>query len=262
MIDRNYSKNIHKKRETSSFFSKSLEKIDAFLSNKNNNIFFMTNLMLTRYLYNYDGVKTTLIHTILSQQSQEVAFFWGYELYYSGFRQETADLLEEIYENFYQQHYPKLGAFIHKKLKLIETDPTVVATIIKNLLVEPIQPKNFESKNPKFITIKPDKIEPFLTKPDIEFPWKYLREVCKYYLLSEIYENDIFQMWRENWLYYSARTPIWKDRIEQYHGRIDNESKHIYFETEDIEEDFYNKYGYEPDEQPLEIQKRCLGIST
>lgn len=222
----------------------------------------MTNLILTRYLYNYEGVRKTLIHTILSQQEQEVAFFWGYEMYYSGFHKETAELLQEIYENFYQEHYPKLGEFIHKKITSITKDPTIVATIIKNLLVKQIHPKKPESKNPKFITIKPNQIESFMTKPNIESPWKYLREVCKYYLLSEIYEYDIFQMWRENWLYYSYRTPIWKERIDQYKGIIDDDSKKIIFEDEDCEENFYNIYGYESDEQPLEIQKRCLGIST
>ena len=222
----------------------------------------MTNLILTRYLYNYDGVKRTLIHTILSQQEQEVAFFWGYELYYSGFQRETIALLQEIYDNFYHENYPKLGTFIEKKLRSMDNDPTIVATIIKNLLVKPIDPKSTEPKNPKFITIKPNQIESFMTKPIETTNWKYLGEVCKYYLLSEIYENDIFQMWRENWLYYSARTPIWKDRIEYYKGKIDDASHKIIFESEDLEEAFNNKYGYEPDEQPLEIQRRCLGIST
>jgi hypothetical protein len=69
-------------------------------------------------------------------------------------------------------------------------------------------------------------------------------------------------MWRENWLYYSAKTPIWKERIEQYKGIIDEELKRIYFEDDELEEDFYNTYGYEPDEQPIEIQNRCLGVST
>jgi hypothetical protein len=220
----------------------------------------MTNLILTRYLYNYEGVKRTLVHTILSQQ-EDPALFWGYELYHSGFKEETAELLQEIYANFYQEHYPKLGIFIDKKLKSIIKDPTIVATVIKNLLVKPIQPKKPEPKNPKFITIKPNQIESFMTNPNIEFPWKYLREVCNYYLISEIYEYDIFQMWCENWLYYSARTPIWKERLDQYKWTFDDEFKRIIFENDDWEEDFYNKYGYEPDEQPLEIQKRCLGIS-
>jgi hypothetical protein len=221
----------------------------------------MTNIILTRYLYSFESVKRTLIHTILSQQ-EEPALFWGYELYYSGFHQETIELLQEIYKNFYQDHYPKLGEFIHKKLKSIITDPTIVATIIKNLLVKPIQPKKTESKSPKFITIKPAQIQLFMTKSDMESPWKYLREVCKYYVLSEIYENDIFQMWHVDWLYYSSTTPIWKERIEEYNGKIDHESKKIIFENEDIEEDFYNRYGYEPDEQPAEIYKKCLGISS
>ena len=221
----------------------------------------MTNLFLTRYLYNFEGVKKTLIHTILSQQ-EEPSIFWGYELYYSGFQKETADILQEIYENFYKKHYPKLGEFINKKIKNIMQDPSIVATIIKNILVKPIQPKKPESHNPRFITIKPKQIEPFMTKPEIASPWKYLGEVCKYYLLSEIYDYDIFMIWRNDWLYHSYKTPIWKGRIDEYKGTIDHSSKKIIFEDEDLEEEFFNKYGYEPDEQPIEIQKRCLGVSN
>jgi hypothetical protein len=218
----------------------------------------MTNLILTRYLYNYEGVKRTLVHTILSQH-EEPALFWGYELYYSGFHQETAELLQEIYDNFYAEYYPKLGEFIEKCIK-IKNDPTIVATIIKNLVIKPIFKKKPESKNPKFVRVKQEQIESYMTKLPKNYLWKYLQEVCKYGLLSEVYQEDILLLWHTNWLYYTSRSPIWKERIICHTGIIDDAQKTIRFDCEDNEEAFYNIYGYEPDEQPAEIYKKCLGL--
>lgn len=217
----------------------------------------MTNLILTRYLYNYEGVKRTLIHTILSQQ-EEAALFWGYELYESGFHKETADLLQEIYDNFYKEYYPKLGIFIEKCTKTI--DSTTIATIIKNLVLKPILKKTPESKNPKFVRAKQEQIEFCMTKPYGQYLWKYLREVCKYGILPEVYHEDILLLWRKNWLYYASGSPLWKQRIECHTGIIDYDQKCVRFDCDDNEEAFYNIYGYEPDEQPCEIMQRCLGI--
>jgi len=217
----------------------------------------MTNLILTRYLYNFEGVKRTLIHTILSQQ-ESAALFWGYELYESGFCDETIDILQEIYDNFYAEYYPKLGEFIEKCIK--SKDRTTIATIIKNLVIKPILKKKPESKNPKFIRIKQDQIEFCMTKPPRQYLWKYLQEVCEYGLLPEVYQEDILLLWRTNWLYYAARSPIWKDRIECHTGIIDDVQKTVCFNCEDDKDAFYNNYGYEPDEQPVEIYRKCLGV--
>lgn len=217
----------------------------------------MTNLILTRYLYNYESVKRTLIHTILSQQ-EEAALFWGYELYESGFIKETIELLQEIYDNFYKEHYPILGIFIEKCIKT--TDKTTIATIIKNLAIKPILHKKKESKNPRFIRIKEEQIQPFMTKSSNQYLWKYLQEVCKYGVLSEVYQEDILLLWRTNWLYYASISPIWKNRIEYHNGCIDHSLKTVRFLTDHDLDEFYNIYGYEPDEQPCEIYRKCLGI--
>ena len=217
----------------------------------------MTTLYFTRYLYSFEGVKRTLIHTILSQQ-EEAALFWGYELYESGFIKETIDLLQEIYDNFYKEYYPKLGIFIEKCIK--NSDKTTIATIIKNLVIKPIVQKKAESKNPKFVRIKPEQGEPFMTKPINKYVWKYLQEVCTYGILPEVYQEDILLLWRTNWLYYASFSPIWKERIVCHKCIVDHRLKTVAFENEEDYEEFYNNYGYEPDEQPSEIFRKCLGI--
>lgn len=72
--------------------------------------------------------------------------------------------------------------------------------------------------------------------------------------------NNIFKDQEEyinetllNWDYYSYNTPIWRERFDKLNGIIDIERKKIIFKDDDDDikyESFYDKYGYELDEQP------------
>ena len=80
--------------------------------------------------------------------------------------------------------------------------------------------------------------------------------------INDINENDKEKLkkiskadFEENWLYYSSFSPIWKQRIEAFSGKVNSNTKKIIFENEDEEEKFHNLYNLEPDEQPKEIQK-------
>jgi hypothetical protein len=52
--------------------------------------------------------------------------------------------------------------------------------------------------------------------------------------------------------------PIWKRRIEQFNGKICKDSKKIEFENDEELEEFYAQYGYEFDEQSLQVQELSL----
>jgi hypothetical protein len=56
-----------------------------------------------------------------------------------------------------------------------------------------------------------------------------------------------------HWEYYASFSPIWKDRIEKHGASINHAEKKIEFPNDDVFEDFYDSYGYEPDEQPLDV---------
>jgi len=62
----------------------------------------------------------------------------------------------------------------------------------------------------------------------------------------------------DNWEYFSYFSPLWKKRYDQYLFHIDHERKKIIFEDDDQQDEFYNKYGYEPDEQPKEVQELSI----
>jgi hypothetical protein len=69
--------------------------------------------------------------------------------------------------------------------------------------------------------------------------------------------KGIQDIYHEQWLYNAAFSPIWFDRIKAYKGYIDYEHFTVYFTDAELEEEFYLRYGYEPDEQPLFVKVRA-----
>lgn len=57
-----------------------------------------------------------------------------------------------------------------------------------------------------------------------------------------------------NWEYYASFSPLWKERIEEFRATINHVKKTIEFDDDESLEGFYEKYGYELDEQNKEVQ--------
>lgn len=70
---------------------------------------------------------------------------------------------------------------------------------------------------------------------------------------------DIQNEYWKNWLYWSSFSLLWFSRIEKYGGKINHKTKKVEFMNDDLMEEFYTQYGYEPDEQTLEVQERNIG---
>lgn len=92
-------------------------------------------MIFTRYLYNADEVKITLLENLLNQKNLNECYFWIYEYYKSGFVKESWNLLYKIYYDFYALKNPKLL----KKINLYygkfknNNDIKYILYIIKNL---------------------------------------------------------------------------------------------------------------------------------
>jgi len=101
-----------------------------------------------------------------------------------------------------------------------------------------------------------------------QLPYKLLETFCKYGvndsgLLGAFHLNrpvDFKQSWLTNWLYYASWSPAWTERIESYGGKRDDEKHAVLFESEDLEEAFYNTFGLEPDEQKRETQEKIIPL--
>lgn len=193
-------------------------------------------MLLTRYLYDKAKVEETLYHAILERDYPQSAF-WAYELYFSGFEKEVVDQLHHMYHTRFEKNRPKLGIYLQKKQAELEGKPELIATIIKNLMKNPDVP---EIPDVKFVNVKPHHIESFRTKEPEGPGWKFLREVCLYGVLGECSPEDIHS-YRREWISHGG--PIWQQRFAEYD-----------------EDTFYDRFNYEPDEQPIEIQIKCMGI--
>ena len=218
------------------------------------------NIVLTRYLYDREGVVRSLIEAI-TEKRYESALFWAYELYYSGFRKELWKLMWAIYQHRFSQHHPKLGVYIRSKIEIDKAE--CIATVIKNLTMK--NPDRCEADNVKFVNVKEHHTEKYRTREPIRKTWKYLSEVCSHSISSisftETEERDRLTLFREHWLYHASFSPVWKERIAAYSGKIDEPRREVSFGKEVDSEAFYEKYGFEPDEQSLELQKKCMGLS-
>jgi hypothetical protein len=75
-------------------------------------------------------------------------------------------------------------------------------------------------------------------------------------------KQDIKIAYYYNWIYHSSFSPLWRSRILKHCGRIDEKNKKIIFEEEedsdDNEQAFYDEFGYEPDEQKIDIQNKTI----
>ena len=110
----------------------------------------MENFQFTRYLYEKDEVKITLLMSLLNKSDE--ALFWAYELFYSGFKDELINWIWSIYYDFYYSKNASFEKYLSNKLiKLTDetkvTDETkatdddfedkLIALIINNLLIIP-----------------------------------------------------------------------------------------------------------------------------
>ena len=242
--------------------------------------------IFTRYLYIVPDVYASLLDAI-EQKKRDEALFWAYELYYSGFENELVRFLEKYIQQITLSN--QIRRFIEKKINILseshcdsttnsvgkrrsptefrrlnKKDP-LIATIIVNMIAY-IREKNI------FINYSDKDIEEFQTVKTTQLQhWKVLRTVCLYPskkdyvgdahpLLKHHHTREEYtKIFREDWEYYAYFTPVWKQRIEKYGGLPDHESrKIIWTRGEDDMELFYDKFGYEPDEQPIEVFHKLI----
>lgn len=99
-----------------------------------------SNLMvMTRYLYVKEEVAVAILTSILD--NDPVAIYWAYELYYSGFEEETMELIFKIYYYLFASLNPDVELFIFEKFAEWRTSPStnayVINDIMQTLLIRP-----------------------------------------------------------------------------------------------------------------------------
>ena len=61
-----------------------------------------------------------------------------------------------------------------------------------------------------------------------------------------------------HWEYYAMGTPLWQKRLAKWGGTVNHTTKKLEFPTDEMQEAFYELYGYEFDELPKEVQAMSL----
>lgn len=259
------------------------------LSKKNNNEC-DEDVILTRYLYNKTEVEISFTKSVFDQQT-DAALFWGYELYFSGFMNETFDIIFVIYTTYYRENHPLFEGYICRMKKKWQESPEsheIIGELITNFVYckmsirneiekrQNITNRNSYSKNyddkpiisQKYITVNPSKFEMYKTTDQslIDKAWKSMSILCKYEPVRDI--ADILgkkihtkqHPLKYGWEYYAYNSPIWKKRINEYSGFINKYKKTVEFIDENKEEEFYDIYGYDLDEQPRHIQNMTMWL--
>lgn len=144
---------------------------------------------------------------------------------------------------------------------------------------------NKREKKNSYVTVDEEKLKQYETLiADYDsgfYPYKVFRTAVKYSvdhygvqgLFSTMREKldpkEMHKMYTWDWLYYASFTPIWKKRIIAFNGFICHRDKKIEFmeldavdeavkDADDWLDEFYDQYGYEPDEQPSEVLEKTI----
>ncbi len=244
----------------------------------------MENYILTRYLYSYMEVKQSLFLSILKKDFNQ-SLFWGYELYFSGFQEETFDYFIEMIDELYKKKPVTLKKMIQHEKNIWLKDNTlhlpfgncISILCINEYNLTPFVKQFFgvnckkeeqnSIQNKKDFEMTDELLKPLLTFDDhsilsykvLKMKQTYSPEK-RYIDLLKIYcPQNATDIISGKWLYFASVSPIWHQRITHHNGIINEEENSVTFEDDDSLEEFYNLWGYEPDEQSKQIQLNLGG---
>ena len=147
----------------------------------------MSKVKLTRYLYNFDDVKISLLVSLLEKKNLNKCYYWLSELYYSGFENESWEFIMKIYYDFYSLQNYKFEKIIIKKYKIWLNDKKINYSleIIKNLYYKNYDSKIFILSNFSINNIKKNK------KQNIDFTNYKINCNFDKLFVNSLYQNNI-----------------------------------------------------------------------
>ena len=220
--------------------------------------------ILTRYLYD----KLDVVHSwrrAIREGKRDEALFWTVELYESGFERDMFDYILDAYD---PKQYPRLSKYVGARMAEYATTPDplcIVASIVANFAHRPLSNPGIR-ESPIYIQIRRRDIAAYCAESHTDILLrKRLQYVCAYSVDTVRRRNNDTQ-YLGDWLYYAAhQTPLWQSRVAAYPSfRLNHTKQTATFENDDELEEFYEKHGLEPDEQPLWVSRirgffRCSG---
>lgn len=244
----------------------------------------MDELILTRYLFSYSEVKQSLFVEILDG-NVGAALYWGYELYWSGYEEDTFEWLLNTYNLMFELDEGFKNRITGEYDEWKENNELYekLGTIIINMCYRPFSISKFmneyfstqcidnDEKNRNsnlYINMSKEDVREYITLyGEIGGRYKITRSLYKYDLRTEMnklfrYEIDKGNQMNSlfyNWEYYAIRSPYWSEQFNNFGGKV--KQGKITFNNEEELEGFYNKYSLEIDEMSIDVQNRVLGIN-
>ena len=85
-----------------------------------------------------------------------------------------------------------------------------------------------------------------------------LKHLSLFKLERDKLNKSLTDLYNDKWLYQASFSPLWFDRIKRHRGYVDYTKQTVEFVDEDLQQSFFAKYGYEPDEQPINIKEKSI----
>lgn len=245
----------------------------------------LIHIVLTRYLYIKEEAMISLIIAIMEKKRDE-ALFWAYELYWSGFQEEVFEYLMSVFTDMFETVNPRLRYFLQTQVDSWKQDPTkhwAIGTMVRNLVdknrnfnidafvlnISPVSDLKIKDRR-FYIELEAKDIIQYETIQG-ELPRVILGKACRFSTKKQynnifgashknVLAKDILHASRMEWEYYASFSSVWKGRIEDCNGKIDINLKRVVFDDDDDQEEFYDQYGYEPDEQSLDLLSKITHV--
>ena len=182
---------------------------------------------------------------------------------------ESKILVQDLTRFFKEKGCTKLAPL--KKYKYDGVSNLLILISRVMTLFTELSNKKEEEDTPKkttYVVCKEKDIEPYRTR-EVELGKEKPRDIFPQLASKSPFTDgflSIFRsgtdeenlyIYRQQWIAQAYQTtPVWKERIEKFCGSVHEEQ--VVWENDDLEEEFYQKYNYDTDEQPLEIQQRNI----
>ena len=180
--------------------------------------------------------------------------------------EQDPDLLEraEVYQILTVKEELLETQFVPTKIILLAK---MLSCKLENKMAEKMTEKKRKQKN-FYVQVEAESMLQYRTIT-VSPVYRTLARACKFginddkmlslFKLARTKEPNLTEKYNNNWLYPASLSPGWFERIRLFKGYVDYVNQKVKFVTEEAEEAFYEKYGYEPDEQPLETKEKAIG---
>jgi hypothetical protein len=217
-----------------------------------------------QFKYWIDNKEYRSICTFILDSNKNTDFVCYYSVILDLFAEYDNKILTKAVKSKKLKDYIKsYNSFVNPKIILISRLLYLIAE--KNNILK--KKRNF------YMLVQEDEITIYKTiKDDFCKSYRILQHACEYNIqnvkMLNLFHlnrykytnnNELTSMYYYKWIYHASFSPIWHERIKKYYGFIDYINMNVCFNNDDCLEEFYNIYGYEPDEQQLEIQNKNIG---